>query len=108
LKLTPDTISGIFLGDINKWNDPKLVADNPDLKSVNADIITVHRSDGSGTSFAFTDYLSSVSSKWQSSIGKGTTVNWPGGLGGQGSDGVTAQVKQNPGAIGYVELIYAL
>jgi phosphate transport system substrate-binding protein len=108
MRLTPDTISAIFLGDITKWNDPKLVADNPDLSRINADIVTIHRSDGSGTTFAFTDYLSSVSSKWNSSVGKGTTVNWPTGLGGQGNDGVAGEVKNNPNSIGYVELIYAL
>jgi phosphate transport system substrate-binding protein len=108
LKFTGATIAGIYLGDISKWNDPKLVADNPDLAQVNQDIVTVHRSDGSGTSFGFTDYLSTVSPDWQSKVGKGTSVNWPVGLGGSGNPGVAGEVQQNPYSIGYVELIYAL
>ena len=108
LKFTGDTIAGIYLGDIKMWNDPKLVADNPDLKNVNQVIVVVHRSDGSGTTFAFTDYLSSVSDAWKTKVGKGTAVNWPTGLGGQGSAGVTGEVKQDTYAIGYVELIYAV
>jgi phosphate transport system substrate-binding protein len=108
LKFTGDTIAGIYLGDIKKWNDPKLVADNPELKNVDKDIVVVHRSDGSGTTFAFTDYLSSVSDAWKTKVGKGTAVNWPTGLGGQGSAGVTGEVKQDTYAIGYVELIYAV
>jgi phosphate transport system substrate-binding protein len=108
LKFTGDTIAGIYLGDIKKWNDPKLVADNPALANVNQDIIVVHRSDGSGTTYAFTDYLSNVSSIWKSKIGTGTSVNWPTGLGGQGSQGVSGEVKQDPYSIGYVELIYAI
>jgi phosphate transport system substrate-binding protein len=108
LKFTSDTIAGIYLGDIKKWNDPKLVADNPDLANVNKDIVVVHRSDGSGTTFAFTDYLSAMSSAWQTKIGKGTAVNWPAGLGAQGNAGVTGEVKQDPYAVGYVELIYAV
>ena len=107
IKLTGDTLAGIFLGDIQKWNDPKLVADNPDLASVNQDIVVVHRSDGSGTTFGFTDYLSSVSKDWQQKVGKGTSVNWPVGLGGSGNPGVAGEVQQNPYSIGYVELIYA-
>lgn len=107
LKLTGDTLAGIFLGDIQKWNDPKLVADNPDLASVNQDIVVVHRSDGSGTTFGFTDYLSLVSKDWQQKVGKGTSVNWPVGLGGSGNPGVAGEVQQNPYSIGYVELIYA-
>jgi len=108
LKFTGATIAGIFLGDISKWNDPKLVADNPDLAHVNQDIVVVHRSDGSGTSFGFTDYLSTVSPDWQSKVGKGTSVSWPVGLGGSGNPGVAGEVQQNPYSIGYVELIYAL
>lgn len=108
LKFTSDDIAGIFLGDISKWNDPKLVADNPDLAQVNQDIVTVHRSDGSGTTFGFTDYLSKVSPDWKSKVGNGTSVNWPSGLGGSGNPGVAGEVQQNPYAIGYVELIYAL
>jgi phosphate transport system substrate-binding protein len=108
LKFTGATIAGIFLGDITRWNDPLLVADNPDLAQVNQDIVAVHRSDGSGTTFGFTDYLSTVSPDWQSRVGKGTSVNWPVGLGGSGNPGVAGEVQQNPYSIGYVELIYAL
>ena len=93
---------------ITKWNDPKLVADNPDLANVNQDIVVVHRSDGSGTTYVFTDYLSTVSPDWASKVGKGTSVNWPVGLGGSGNEGVAGEVQQNPYSIGYVELIYAL
>lgn len=107
LKFTGDSIAGIFSGDISKWNDPKLVADNPDLANVNKDIVSVHRSDGSGTTFGFTDYLSTVNEGWKSQIGKGTSVNWPGGLGSSGNPGVAGEVKQTPYAVGYVELIYA-
>jgi phosphate transport system substrate-binding protein len=108
LKFTPDTLAGIFLGDITKWNDPKLVADNPQLASINQDIAVVHRSDGSGTSYIWTDYLSTVSKKWEDQVGRGTSVNWPVGLGGKGNEGVAGEVQQNPYSIGYVELIYAL
>lgn len=108
LKFTGETIAGIFLGDIQKWNDPKLVADNPDLANINQDIVVVHRSDGSGTTFGFTDYLSSVSPTWQQKVGKGTSVEWPVGLGGSGNPGVAGEVQQNPYSIGYVELIYAI
>jgi phosphate transport system substrate-binding protein len=108
LKFTGDTIAGIFLGDIQKWNDPKLVADNPDLANVNQDIVVVHRSDGSGTTFGFTDYLSTTNKDWQQKVGKGTSVNWPVGLGGSGNPGVAGEVQQNPYSIGYVELIYAV
>ncbi|MEP7199411.1 MAG: phosphate ABC transporter substrate-binding protein PstS [Chloroflexota bacterium] len=108
LKFTSDTLAGIFLGTITKWNDAKLVADNPDLKAVDKDIVVVHRSDGSGTSYIWTDYLTTVSADWKSKVGRGTSVNWPVGLGGKGNEGVAGEVKQNPYAIGYVELIYAL
>ncbi|MFN8523383.1 MAG: phosphate ABC transporter substrate-binding protein PstS [Chloroflexota bacterium] len=108
LKFTPDTLAGIFLGDITKWNDPKLVADNPSLANVNKEIVTVHRSDGSGTTFIFVDYLSTVSPSWAQKVGRGTSVNWPNGLGGKGNEGVAGEVKQNPNSIGYVELIYAI
>ena len=108
LKFTGDTLSGIYLGSIERWNDPKLVADNPSLANIDQDIVTVHRSDGSGTTFGFTDYLSSVSPEWQQQVGKGTSVNWPNGLGGSGNPGVAGEVQQNPYSIGYVELIYAL
>ena len=108
LKFTGDTLAGIFLGTIQKWNDPKLVAGNPDLVNVNEDIVVVHRSDGSGTTFGWTDYLSTVSPEWQQKVGKATSVNWPTGLGGSGNAGVAGEVQQNPNAIGYVELIYAV
>jgi phosphate transport system substrate-binding protein len=107
LKLDGDTIAGIFLGQIKKWNDPKLTALNPGVKLPDQDIVVVHRSDGSGTTFIFTDYLSKVSSEWKSKAGNNTSVNWPTGIGGKGNEGVSGQVKQTPGAVGYVELIYA-
>jgi phosphate transport system substrate-binding protein len=108
LKFTGATVAGIFLGDITKWNDPKLVADNPELAQINQDIVPVHRSDGSGTTFGFTDYLSKVSPDWKSKVGNATSVNWPVGLGGQGNAGMAGEIQQNPYSIGYVELIYAL
>lgn len=108
LKFTGDTLSAIFLGDISKWNDPRLVADNPDLANVDQDIVVVHRSDGSGTTYGFTDYLSSVSPAWATQVGKDTAVQWPVGLGASGNPGVAGEVIQTPYAIGYVELIYAL
>lgn len=107
LKLDGATIAAIFLGQITKWNDPRLVTLNPGVKLPNMDLIVVHRSDGSGTSYIFTDYLSKVSKEWKDRVGKGTAVNWPVGLGGQGNAGVTQQIKQTEGAIGYVELIFA-
>jgi phosphate transport system substrate-binding protein len=103
-----DTIAGIFLGQIKKWNDSKLTALNPGVKLPDQDIVVVHRSDGSGTTFIFTDYLSKISSEWKSKAGNNTSVNWPTGIGGKGNEGVSGQVKQTPGAIGYVELIYAI
>ncbi len=108
LKLTADTLTAIYLGEITKWNDPKLVADNPGLASVNQNIVTVHRSDGSGTTAIFTDYLSTVSPAWKQRVGSSTSVNWPVGVGGKGNEGVAGEVKQNQYAIGYVELIYAI
>jgi len=108
LKLSGANLAAIYLGDITKWNDSKLVADNPELSAVNQDIIVVHRSDGSGTTYGFTDYLSAVSPDWQSKVGKNTSVNWPVGLGGSGNPGVAGEVQQNPYSIGYIELIYAL
>jgi phosphate transport system substrate-binding protein len=107
LKLDGDTIGGIFLGQIKKWNDPKLTALNPGTKLPDQEIVVVHRSDGSGTTFIFTDYLSKVSGEWKEKVGNNTSVNWPAGIGGKGNEGVSGQVKQTPGAIGYVELIYA-
>jgi phosphate transport system substrate-binding protein len=108
LKFTGDTLAGIYLGEIKTWNDPKLTADNPDLASINKPIIVVRRSDSSGTTFTFTDYLTTVNTAWKDKVGKGTSVNWPVGIGGKGNDGVAGEVKQNPYSIGYVELIYAL
>jgi phosphate transport system substrate-binding protein len=107
LKLTPETISGIFLGKITKWNDPALARDNAGAKLPDAAITVVHRSDGSGTTYVWTDYLAKVSPDWKSGPGSGKSVNWPVGLGGKGNEGVTGTVKQTEGAIGYVELAYA-
>lgn len=107
LKLTPDVIADIFLGKIKKWNDPRIVSLNPEVKLPNMNITVVHRSDGSGTTFVFVDYLSKVSQEWATKVGRGTSVAWPVGLGGKGNEGVTGLVKQIPGSIGYVELIYA-
>mgnify|MGYP001549918121 CR=1 FL=1 len=107
LKLDGDVLSAIFMGTITKWNDPKIMALNRGMSLPDLNIIVVHRSDGSGTSFIFTDYLSAVSPEWASKVGKNTSVNWPTGLGGKGNEGVAGQVKQLPGAIGYVELAYA-
>src|SRR5881409_1594420 len=107
LKFTPDVIAGIFLGTITKWNDARIASVNPGVTLPATDIVVVHRSDGSGTSFGFTDYLSKVSPEWAQKVGKGTSVSWPVGLGGKGNEGVAATVVQTPGAIGYVELGYA-
>jgi phosphate transport system substrate-binding protein len=108
LKLDGETIADIFLGKIKKWNDPKIAASNPGAKLPDNEIVVVHRSDGSGTTFIFTDYLSKVSGEWKQKAGNNTSVNWPTGIGGKGNEGVSGQVKQTPGAIGYVELIYAI
>jgi phosphate transport system substrate-binding protein len=108
LKLTPEIIAGIYLAKITKWSDPKIAAENPGVKFPNADIVVVHRSDGSGTSFVFTDYLSKVSPEWKSKVGAFTSVQWPTGLGQKGNDGVEGLIKQTPNSIGYVELIYAV
>jgi phosphate transport system substrate-binding protein len=108
LKLDGMTLANIYLGRITKWNDPAIAGQNPDVNLPAQDIIVVHRSDGSGTSYIFTDYLSSVSSEWKDRVGKNTSVNWPTGLGGKGNAGVTGQIRQSPGAIGYVELAYAI
>ena len=107
LKLTGPLIADIFLGKITKWNDPRLTALNPSVKLPNTDILVVHRSEGSGTTYIFTDYLSTVSPAWASGPGRGKEVKWPVGLGGKGNEGVTGQIKQTPGAVGYVELAYA-
>src|SRR5262249_49818510 len=108
LKLDGDTVAGIYLGQIKKWNDPKLTALNPGVKLPDQDIVVVHRSDGSGTTFIFTDYASKISPEWKQKVENNTSVNWPAGIGGKGNEGVSGQVKQTPGAIGYVELIYAI
>ena len=108
LTLDGPAVADIFLGKITKWNDPRLAALNPGVTLPNRDLIVVHRSDGSGTSFIFTDYLAKVSPSWKSSVGTGKSVDWPVGLGGKGNEGVTQQVKQVEGSIGYVELIFAM
>jgi phosphate transport system substrate-binding protein len=108
LKLTPDALAGIFLGTITKWNDPKIASENPGVTLPDSAITTVHRSDGSGTTGVFTDYLSKISPDWKTKVGSATSVNWPNGLGASGNAGVAGQVKQTPGSIGYVELIYAI
>ena len=108
LKLDPGAIAGVFLGQIKKWNDPKIAALNPGIKLPDQDIVVVHRSDGSGTTYIWTDYLSKISSEWKQKVGTNTSVNWPTGLGGKGNEGVAGQIKQTPGALGYVELIYAV
>ncbi|HSK43824.1 MAG TPA: phosphate ABC transporter substrate-binding protein PstS [Candidatus Binatia bacterium] len=108
LKFTGDVLADIYLGNIKNWNDPRLAKANPGVKFPDEDIVVVHRSDGSGTTYIFTDYLSKVSSGWKDKVGKGTSVNWPAGLGGKGNEGVSGMVKQTEGSIGYVELIYAV
>jgi len=108
LRFSGTTIADIFLGKVTKWNDPEIAHDNPGVKLPGTAITPVHRSDGSGTTAIFTDYLSKVSSAWKSKVGEGTSVSWPTGIGGEKSPGVTSAVQQTPGAIGYVELIYAL
>lgn len=107
IKLDPETLSGIYLGTIKSWNDPKITALNPDLKLPKTAIAPVERSDGSGTTYIFTNYLSAVSPDWKSKVGADTSVKWPVGIGGKGSEGVAGQVSQTPGAIGYFELAYA-
>jgi phosphate transport system substrate-binding protein len=108
LRFDGPTVAAIFQGTITKWNDKALAKLNPGVKLPNSDIIVVHRSDGSGTSYIFSDFLSKSSLDWKDKIGKATSVNWPVGLGGKGNEGVTQQVKMTEGSIGYVELIYAL
>ena len=108
LKFTPNTLAGIFLGKITKWNDPELVKTNPAANLPNAGIVVAHRADGSGTTYVWTDYLSKVSDEWAKTVGKGTAVKWPVGLGGKGNEGVAAIIKNTPNSIGYVELVYAL
>jgi phosphate transport system substrate-binding protein len=107
LNFTPEALAGIYLGKITKWNDPAMAAANKGAKLPAEDIVVVHRADGSGTTYCWTDYLSKVSDEWKTKVGKGTSVNWPVGLGGKGNEGVTGTVKNTPNSIGYVELIYA-
>ena len=107
LNFTPEALSGIFLGRISKWNDPAIAGANKGVNLPGNDIVVIHRSDGSGTTYIWTDYLSKVNSDWKDKVGKGASVNWPVGLGGKGNEGVTGLIKQTPNAIGYVELIYA-
>src|SRR4026208_181811 len=108
LRFSPEVLADIFLGKIKKWNDAKIVADNPGVTLPGNDITVVHRSDGSGTSAVFTDYLSKVSAEWKEKVGSGTSPSWPVGLGGKGNEGVTGQVKGTPNTVGYVELAYAV
>lgn len=108
LRFAPDVLADIYLGKITSWNDARIAKDNPGAKLPTTEIIVVHRSDGSGTSFIFSDYLSKVSPEWKNSVGAGTAVSWPKGLGGKGNEAIAGLVRQMPGSIGYVELIYAL
>ena len=108
IKFTPEALAGIFLGKVQKWNDAAITQANPGVKFPDQAIIVVHRSDGSGTTYIFTDYLSKVSKEWESSVGKGTSPKWPVGLGGKGNEGVAGQIRQLQGSIGYIELIYAV
>lgn len=108
IKFTPEVLSGIYLNKIVKWNDPAIASANPGVKLPDLGIIVIYRSDGSGTTYIFTDYLSKVSKDWASAVGKGTSVKWPNGVGGKGNEGVAGQIRQLTGSIGYVELIYAV
>ncbi len=108
LKFTPEALAGIFLGKITNWNDKAIASANPDVKLPNDQIIVIHRSDGSGTTYIWTDYLSKISPEWQAQVGKGTSVKWPVGLGGKGNEGVAGMIRQMQGSIGYIELIYAI
>ena len=108
LRFSPQVLADIYLGTISNWSDPRIAKDNPGVTLPNTDIIVTHRSDGSGTTFIFTDYLSKVSPEWKSSVGSGTAVDWKKGLGGKGNEAIAGLVRQMPGSIGYVELIYAL
>jgi len=108
LNFTPEALAGIFLGKIAKWNDPELAKANPGVALPDAQIEVAHRADGSGTTYVWTDYLSKVSPQWATTVGRGTAVKWPVGLGGKGNEGVAAIIKNTPDSIGYVELIYAL
>jgi phosphate transport system substrate-binding protein len=108
LQFNPDVIAGIFLGTITKWNDPKIAAINKGVKLPATPIVVIHRSDASGTTNIFTTYLSKVSNDWSTKVGKGSSINWPTGLGGKGSEGVGGLIKQTPGAVGYIEIAYAV
>jgi phosphate transport system substrate-binding protein len=108
LNFTPEALAGIFLGKITKWNDPAITGPNKGVNLPRNEIVVVHRSEGSGTTYIWTDYLSKVSEEWKSKVGKGGSVSWPVGLGGKGNEGVTGQIKNTPNSIGYVELIYAV
>jgi phosphate transport system substrate-binding protein len=109
LKFTPELLAGIFMGRITNWNDKAIASANPGVTfPKDESIVVIHRSDGSGTTYIFTDYLSKVSSDWQSQVGKGTSVKWPVGLGGKGNEGVAGMIRQMQGSIGYIELIYAV
>jgi phosphate transport system substrate-binding protein len=108
LNFTPEALAGIFLGKITKWDDQELTKSNPGVKLPSSNIVVVHRSDGSGTTYIWVDYLCKVSKEWETKVGRGTSVNWPVGLGGKGNEGVSGQVQQTANSIGYVELIYAV
>jgi phosphate transport system substrate-binding protein len=108
LKFTPEALAGIFLGKITVWNDPAIAKANPNVKLPGDQIIVIHRSDGSGTTYIWTDYLTKVSSDWKGQVGTGTSVKWPVGLGGKGNEGVAGMIRQMQGSIGYIELIYAV
>ena len=108
LNFTPEALAGIFLGKITKWNDPELQKANPKVKLPNNDLVVVHRSDGSGTTFIWVDYLAKISPEWKQKVGVGTSVSWPVGLGGKGNEGVSGQIKQTEYSVGYVELVYAI
>ena len=108
IKFTPEVLANIFLNKISSWNDPAIAKINPGVTFPNQPIIVIHRSDGSGTTFIFTDYLSKISKEWDTTVGKGTSVKWPPGIGGKGNEGVAGQIRQLEGSIGYVELIYAV
>ena len=108
LNFTPEALAGIFLGKITKWNDPEIANANSGVKLPGNPIVVVHRSDGSGTTYVWVDYLSKISKEWETKVGRATSVNWPVGLGGKGNEGVAGQLRQTPNSIGYVELIYAI
>ena len=108
IKFTPESLVGIFLGKVQKWNDPAIAQANPGVNFPDKPIIVIYRSDGSGTTFIFTDYLSKISKDWSNTVGKGTSVKWPIGMGGKGNEGVAGQIRQLQGSVGYVELVYAV